>query len=91
MEKYDKHEFKKLSLAKRYKVLKEQGEHVAARQIGNHLIHLYVVNGYFVEMWIIFAINQIQWIEVQNNQEIINEYSNQVDLNELLSDDNQED
>ena len=73
-----------MSLAKRYVVLKEQSEYIGVRQLGNHRVHLYVVCGFYVEMWIIFAINQIHWIEIQENQSIISEYSDNIDIKKDL-------
>lgn len=84
MHKYSKHEFRTLSLKGRYDALKEQGEYIGVRQIGNHIIYLYAVCDFFVEIWIIFSINKVQWIEIQTNQAILNEYINAIDLKREL-------
>lgn len=84
MHKYDKQELRSLALTRRYSVLKEQGEYVGVRQIGNHIIYLYSLNNYFVEIWVIFAINTIQWIEIQTNQSVLNEYITSIDLKKEL-------
>ncbi|RFC53791.1 hypothetical protein [Brumimicrobium aurantiacum] len=83
MHKYTKKEFTRSSLQQRYLILKEQGEYIAARQIGDHRVYLYAVSNFYVEMWILFCINEIRWIEIQENQNIINEYADNVKLNDL--------
>lgn len=73
-----------MSLSQRYEVLKEQGEHIGVRQLGDHRIHLYAVSTFFVEMWILFCINEIRWIEIQENQSILNEYTDRIDIKKGL-------
>lgn len=82
--KYSKEDFRVLSLEERYEILKKEGEHIGARLIGNHSVHLYAVSGFFVEMWILISFNQVQWIEIQKNQSILNEYINQIDIKKDL-------
>lgn len=77
-------EFTNMSLNKRYAIIKEQGEYVGVRQLGNHRVHLYAVSNFFVEMWILFCINEIRWIEIQRNQSILNEYAEHIDLKKDL-------
>jgi len=84
MSKLTKKEFRKCSLTKRYNLLKQEGEHVAARQSGVHRIHLFTIYGFFVEIWIVISLDQIQWIEIQENQSIIKSYSDQVDVKGLF-------
>lgn len=85
MHKLTKKEFRRCSLSRRYKLLKSEGEHIAARQSGVHRIHLFSIYGFFVEIWIVISLDQIQWIEIQENQSIINSYSENVNVNNLLS------
>lgn len=84
MHKYSKKEFRSLTLAQRYNVIKKQGDHIGVRQLGDHRVHLYAVSNFFVEMWILFSINQVQWIEVQENQSILNEYADDIDVKKDL-------
>jgi hypothetical protein len=86
MAKLTKKEFRKCSLTKRYNLLKKEGEHVAARQSGVHRIHLFTIYGFFVEIWIVISLDQIQWIEIQENESIIKSYSDQVDVRGLFDD-----
>lgn len=84
MHKLTKKEFTSMSLPKRYEVLKKQGEYIGVRQLGDHRVHLYVVSNFFVEMWILFCINEVRWIEIQSNQSILNEYIDQIDVKKDL-------
>lgn len=85
MHKLTKKEFRKSTIGKRYNLLKKDGEHIAARQSGVHRIHLFSIYGFFVEIWIVISLDQVQWIEIQENQSIIESYSDQVDVNKLFS------
>ena len=80
----DKKKFTKMSLPKRYQVLKKHGEYIGARQLGDHRVYLYAISDFFVEMWILFCINEVRWIEIQNNQSILNEYAENVEIKKNL-------
>ncbi|MBW7869192.1 MAG: hypothetical protein H3C31_12820 [Brumimicrobium sp.] len=82
---YTESEFRKLELSQRYKVLKEQGEYIGGRIFGSHWVYLYVLSGFFVEMWVIIAVEEIQWIEIQSNQSILNEYTKNIDIKKDLN------
>jgi hypothetical protein len=84
MHKLTKKEFRKCSIDKRYELLKNQGEHIAARQSGVHRIHLFSIFGFFVELWIIISLDQIHWIEIQDNSNIIKDYAENIDVNKLF-------
>ncbi len=85
MHKLTKKEFRKCSLAKRYNLLKKEGEHIAARQSGVHRIHLFSIFGFFVEIWIVISLDQVQWIEIQENKSILESYSDQVEIKKMFS------
>lgn len=84
MHKLTKKEFRTCTISRRYRLLKKDGEHIAARQTGIHRIHLFAIYGFYVEVWIIISLDQIQWIEIQDNQSIINSYSDNVNVKNLL-------
>lgn len=73
--------FTKLKLQQRYNLLKAEGEFIGSRDLPLHRAHLFVVAGLYVEMYIQKATNCIQWIEVQDNRDIQNEYLDDLDLN----------
>jgi hypothetical protein len=76
--------FKKLSVEQRYQLLKERGMHVGGRYWTDYNVHLYTLDGLFVEVWIKMGVNQIYWIEIQKNKEILAEYASNVDISKLL-------
>jgi hypothetical protein len=82
--KISKSEFRKLTLTERYKILKKEGEHIAVRVQGVHRIHLFGISGFYVEVWIVIALNQVHWIELQENQSVLADYAAQVDVKKEL-------
>lgn len=84
MDKLTKKEFQKLSLNERFKLLKKHGEHIAVRQKSIHLIHLFSIYNFYVEVWILMSFNQLQWIEIQNNKSIINSYIDNINIRKHL-------
>jgi hypothetical protein len=82
--KISKSEFRKLSIEKRYMLLKTDGEHITARMQGVHRIHLFGISGFFVEVWIVISLNQVHWIEIQENQSILADYASRVDMKKEL-------
>lgn len=84
MDKLTKKEFQSLSLNKRFQLLKKHGGHIAVRQKSVHLIHLFSIYNFYVEVWILLSFNHIQWIEIQDNKTIINSYADNIDLKKHL-------
>ena len=82
--KISKSEFRKLSIEKRYMLLKTNGEHIAARMQGVHRIHLFGISGFFVEVWIVISLNQVHWIEIQENQSVLADYASPVNVKKEL-------
>lgn len=77
-------EFNRLSIQKRLKLLQQEGELVGNRSIPSHHVYLYALDKVFVELYVIQSLNQIQWIEIQNNKQILAEYANNIDLKHLF-------
>ncbi|PHR47645.1 MAG: hypothetical protein COA32_06730 [Fluviicola sp.] len=84
MDKLTKKEFQSLSLNKRFQLLKKHGEHIAVRQKSVHLIHLFSIYNFYVEVWILLSFNHIQWIEIQDNKTIINGYADNINIKKHL-------
>lgn len=82
--KISKSEFRKLSIEKRYMLLKTDGEHIAARMQGVHRIHLFGISGFYVEVWIVISLNQVHWIEIQENQSVLADYASPVNIKREL-------
>ncbi len=74
-----KHEFSKFSLDKRAALLRQDGTHIGARELPSHFVHLYAFHGYFVEVFLLKTLNQIHWIEIQENRQILSEYTEKLD------------
>lgn len=77
-------EFIRLSLDKRLEILRDEGEFIGARTIPSHRVYLYTLHSFFVELYVLSSINQIQWIEVQTNKQILAEYTKDIDLKGLF-------
>jgi hypothetical protein len=82
--KISKSEFRKLSIGQRYSLLKKEGEHIAARTQGVHRIHLFGISGIYVEVWIVISLNQVHWIEIQENQSVLADYASRVNVKKEL-------
>lgn len=77
-------EFKRMRKSERIKVLKRSAQYIGNRLTTGHTVHLYYLKPHYVEIWIIKGINQIHWVEIQKNQDIINDYAERVDLDDLF-------
>ncbi|MGM0479034.1 MAG: hypothetical protein ACQERC_07400 [Bacteroidota bacterium] len=80
MQKLTKKEFRSRRLKERYKLLLLDGTYIGGRQAGVHRIYLYSLYGFYVELWIIISLDQVHWIEIQDNHSVIQSYSDQVNF-----------
>lgn len=78
-----KKDFEALKLYSRLKLLSKEGEHIGMRMVGHQKVHLYAIDGLFVEVFVIPGSEQVQWAEVQTNHRILAEYSASIDLRKL--------
>lgn len=78
-------EFRKLNLAGRYAAVKKDGIHLASREFNAYFVHLFSFHNLYVEVWVLIGINQIRWIEVQENQSQIDLYVEKFDLGALFA------
>ena len=79
-----KEEFKKMKLTQRYSTLKNEGVHVGSREFGGYFVHLFTLSNFYVEVWMLMGLNQIRWIELQENQETIDLYVDKMDISALF-------
>ena len=77
--------FNKLSLDAKRGLLKEGGIFLATRQHRSHTVHLYDLNGSYIEVWNRIGFDCIEWIEFTNNKETINSYLKKINLEEDLN------
>jgi len=78
-----KSEFKKLNVLKRWNAIKEKGVHFGSREFNGYWVYLYGLSDFYVEVWIMIALEQIRWVEIQENQNQIDLYLKDIDLNDL--------
>ncbi len=78
-------EFSSLSITKRLHLLKKNGEFVGTRIIPSYQVSLFTLHGFYVELFVLRSLNQVQWIEVQTNKQILIEYTKNIDLDDLFS------
>lgn len=74
-----KSDFKKLSLEKRYHLLQKEGVFIASRQSESYFVHLFALEGEYIEMWKDASLNYVMWIEILTNKETLKLYSEQFD------------
>lgn len=77
-------QFNKLSLLQRIKLVKENGTYIGARENMSHFIYLFTLDSLYVEVFMLKNLNQIQWVELQHNKNIISEYVSKVNIQNLF-------
>lgn len=80
-----KKEFKKLRLSGRYAAVKKGGIHLASRDFNGYFVHLFSLDNFYIEVWILIGLGQIRWIEIQENQSQIDLYVDKLALGDLFS------
>jgi hypothetical protein len=80
----DKSIFKKLNINQRYQSLKKDGVFFSSREFNGYWVHLYGLSGFYVEVWVLISLDQIRWIEIQENQNQIDLYLNQIKIDNFL-------
>lgn len=76
--------FNKLSLNAKRALLQENGNFLATRQHRLYEVHLYDLEGSYIEVWNRVGYDCIEWIEFTNNKDIIDSYLNKIDIKEVL-------
>lgn len=75
--------FKAMPVIKRLEVVRQRGEYLGSRAHGGHRVHLYALDGFYTEVWMRLGLEQVEWIEVATNTEILAEYVD-LDIKGLL-------
>ena len=70
----DPKEFSRMPLLKKVEILKVEGDYIGAREVPSYFVYLYTLKNFFVEVYRTKTLNQIQWIEVQSNTDLLSEY-----------------
>lgn len=76
--------FNKLKLTEKYALLNDQGDFIASRKSESYFVHLFALNGQYIEMWMSIELNHLAWIEILNNNETLKLYANQFDFRKDL-------
>lgn len=72
-------EFNQLKLPERHHLIHNYGEFIASRQSESYFVHLFSYEGFYVEVWMLIALNQVMWIEIMDNMETLKLYADQFD------------
>lgn len=67
-------EFLRLNRQDRLEAVKAHGGYIGSRGHGGHRVHLYRMDGFFCEVWMRLGWDQVEWIEVARNTEVLSEY-----------------
>lgn len=77
--------FLALRIEDRVQALRTHAEYLGSRTHAGHQVHLYRMDGYFVELWMRLGTRIVEWVEVARNTEILTEYV-RLDLKGLIGD-----
>lgn len=66
--------FNSLSIEKRFKLIQQKGVFIATRKHQSHFVSLFTLDGNYIELWKTISTNQIQWIELCNNTDVLYDY-----------------
>ncbi len=75
-------DFIRLDRMGRLDAVRAGGEYLGSRVHGGHRVHLYRMDGFFCEVWMRLGWDQVEWIEVARNTEVLSEYV-RLDLKDL--------
>lgn len=78
-------DFNRLTTAQRHSLLTKEGVYLAARNQGTYMVYLFRLGEHYVELYLHAATRQTMWIEIQNNDAVLNDYLSKISLNDLFS------
>ena len=76
-------EFKKLKINSRITHLNMAGEYVCERIFMNNRVHLYLYNGFFVEVWMRIGFEEVYAVDVAPTRSVRDAYLGKIDLKKL--------
>ncbi len=79
-------EFEKLNLSQKYQLVRKEGAFLASRFFQGYNVHLFRLRGLWVEVWTLIALQQVRWIELLKNPHALEEYADQVNIDDLSKD-----
>jgi hypothetical protein len=76
-------EFKKLTIFRQVELLFESGRHVLSRIYLFYNVHLYILSGFYAEIWYRQADNKIERVIVIDQSDVLDLYDNQIGLSDI--------
>ena len=76
-------EFQKLRINTKITHLNMAGEFIAERIFLNNRVHLYLYNGYFVEVWMRIGFEEVYAVDVAPTRSVRDAYLGKIDLKKL--------
>jgi hypothetical protein len=76
----DSYSFKKLSLQQRFSLLKDKGEFIASRPYESFSVHLFALEGHYVEMWQRVGLEYVEYIELILEKRKLDVWADAIDL-----------
>ncbi|MFB6306661.1 MAG: hypothetical protein ABEH43_06685 [Flavobacteriales bacterium] len=67
-------EFSKKGIKQKYRILKNNGEHIASRFFSSYNVHLFHLEDFYIEVWVQIGLNQIHWIEEVYDDDTLEKY-----------------
>jgi hypothetical protein len=75
--------FRNLTIFDKHAHLSKHAVHIGSRDFNGYWVYLYALHNFYVEVWVLIALEQVRWIEIQENQNQIDLYLKDIDLDDL--------
>ena len=75
--------FNQLTTKQKYSKILSSGSFLASRLHGSYQVHLFAVDGHYVEVWRSLGMNYIHWIEIVRSARTLEHYVNDIKLDGL--------
>jgi len=76
-------DFRKLTIFRQVELLFEKGQHVLSRIYLFYNVHLYILSGFYVEIWYRQADNKIERVLILDQSDVLDLYDNQIGLSDI--------
>lgn len=60
--------------------MRDHGKYIDSRFFGTYRIHLYEAEGFYAEVWMRPGLDQVCWIEIALNENVVENYAKSFDL-----------
>lgn len=79
-----KTDFSGLNRSEKFLLLRDLGKHLANRKHSGFIVSLFEFEGFYVEVWKRVGLDYVDYIEVVNDNSILEQYLDDLDLNSGL-------